>query len=101
MSARAKVLTVSQLSALGILDRKGPLSPSQLASAEKVQPPSMTRVVAALEDLGFVCRHPHESDGRQWVIALTEAGRVLLAENRNLRQAWLEARLGRAEPRSA
>ncbi len=94
----SEVLTVSQLSALGVLDRMGPLSPSQLASAEKVQPPSMTRVVAALEDLGFVCRHPHESDGRQWVIALTEAGRVLLAENRNLRQAWLEARLGELSP---
>lgn len=94
----SEVLTVSQLSALGILDRLGPLSPTQLAAAERVQPPSMTRVVSALEELGFVYRHPHQSDGRQWVIALTEAGRALLAENRSLRQAWLEARLDELTP---
>jgi DNA-binding MarR family transcriptional regulator len=94
----SEVLTVSQLSALGILGRMGPLSPTQLAAAERVQPPSMTRVVAALEELGFVIRHPHASDGRQCVIALSDAGRALLAENRSLRQAWLVDRLDELSP---
>jgi DNA-binding MarR family transcriptional regulator len=86
-------LTVSQLSVLGILGQRGPLSPTQLAAAERVQPPSMTRVIGALEDLGLVDRHAHETDGRQSVIALSAAGRALLAEDRSRRQAWLAGRL--------
>jgi len=46
---KSEGLTVSQLSVLGIIDREGPMSPTQLAAAERVQPPSMTRVVAVLE----------------------------------------------------
>ncbi len=91
-------LTVSQLSVLGILHRQGPLSPSQLAAIERVQPPSMTRVVAALEALSLVVRGAHVSDGRQSVIALTEQGRALLAEDRSRRQAWLACRLDELSP---
>ena len=86
-------LTVSQLSVLGIIDREGPLSPTQLAAIERVQPPSMTRVVAALEDLGLVRRDPHLTDGRQCLITLTERGGDLLAQDRSRRQAWLACRL--------
>jgi DNA-binding MarR family transcriptional regulator len=91
-------LTVSQLSVLAILGRRGPLSPTQLASAERVQPPSMTRIVAALEEMGLVDRHRHETDRRQCVIGLSEAGRALLAEDRSRRQAWLAARLDDLSP---
>lgn len=86
-------LTVSQLSALGVLARLGPSSPTQLAAAERVQPPSMTRTVAALEEMGLVRRLAHPSDGRQSVIALSEEGTALIARNRSLRQAWLVERL--------
>jgi DNA-binding MarR family transcriptional regulator len=86
-------LTVSQLSVLGIIDREGPSSPTHLAAAERVQPPSMTRVVAAIEELDLVRRQPHPSDRRQCVLALTDRGRDLLAEDRNKRQAWLACRL--------
>jgi len=86
-------LTVSQLSVLGILDRDGPLSPTQLALLEKVQPPSITRIIAALEELGLVQRAPHQTDRRQCVIALTDRGIGLLAEDRSRRQAWLVERL--------
>ena len=89
-------LTVSQLSVLGIIEREGPLSPTQLAAAERVQPPSMTRVVGALEELGLLHREPHPTDRRQCVLALTESGRDLLAEDRNRRQAWLACRAERA-----
>jgi DNA-binding MarR family transcriptional regulator len=91
-------LTLSQLSALGTLERDGALSPTQLAASERVQPPSMTRVVAVLEELGLVQRRPHATDGRQCVIALTDAGRGLLAEDRNRRQAWLARRLDDLSP---
>jgi DNA-binding MarR family transcriptional regulator len=91
-------LTASQLSVLGVLERTGPLSPSQLAAKERVQPPSMSRVVTALEQMGLVDRHSHESDGRQSVIALSLGGRDLLAENRSRRQAWLAGRLDELSP---
>jgi DNA-binding MarR family transcriptional regulator len=86
-------LTASQLSVLEVLERKGPLSPTQLAAKERVQPPSVTRVVAVLEQKDLVERHCHESDGRQSMIGLSPAGRALLAENRSRRQAWLAHRL--------
>jgi len=82
-------LTLSQLSALASLDRHGPCSPSALAEIERVQPPSMTRVIAALEERGLALRAPHETDRRQSVIALSEEGRCLLEVARRKRQAWL------------
>ncbi len=91
-------ITVSQLSVLGVLDREGPLSPTQLAVAERVQPPSMTRVVTALEELGLVRRQAHETDRRQCVLALTDSGRRLLAEDRSARQAWLACRMKELTP---
>src|ERR1035441_9090888 len=91
-------LTVSQLSVLGIIDREGPLSPTHLAAAERVQPPSMTRVLAALEELDLVHRQPHPTDRRQCVLALTDRGRDLLVEDRNRRQAWLACRLDEPLP---
>jgi len=95
---KSEGLTVSQLSALGTIEREGPLSPTHLAAAERVQPPSMTRVIAALEQLGLVHRHAHETDGRQCLIALSARGRELLAEDRSRRQAWLARRLDELTP---
>lgn len=86
-------LTVSQLSVLGTIEREGPLSPTQLAQRERVQPPSMTRVVAALEELGLVVRLAHVSDRRQCVIELSPDGRALLEQDRTRREAWLARRL--------
>lgn len=82
-------LTLSQLSALSSLDRHGPCSPTALAEIERVQPPSMTRVLAGLEERGLARRAPHETDRRQAVIALSDAGRALLEETRRRRHAWL------------
>ena len=84
-----ETLTLSQISALASLDRHGPCSPSALAEIERVQPPSMTRVIAALEERGLAVRAPHETDRRQSVLALSEAGRALLDETRRRRHAWL------------
>src|SRR5512135_1701684 len=86
-------LTLTQLAVLATLDRHGVMTPGELASHEKVQPPSMTRVVGALESAGLVSRAPHPSDGRQGLVTLTDAGRELLAEDRRRREAWLACRL--------
>ncbi len=84
-----ETLGLSQLSALAVLGRHGPLSPTALAEIERIQPPSMTRVIAALEERGLVEREPHATDRRQSVIAITEAGQAIIAEDRRRRQAWL------------
>jgi DNA-binding MarR family transcriptional regulator len=86
-------LTQSQQAALSSIARRGPLTPGELADIEKVQPPSMTRVVAALEAAGYVSRAPHPTDGRQVVVSITEAGRALLNATRRKRDEWLAPRI--------
>jgi DNA-binding MarR family transcriptional regulator len=88
-----QTVTLTQLAALSTLKAHGPLTPGELAAYEKVQPPSMTRVLAALEERGLVDRSPHPSDGRQALVELTEAGRDLLEQEVRMREAWLSRRL--------
>jgi DNA-binding MarR family transcriptional regulator len=86
-------LTHSQISALQSLDLGGALTPRELAEAERVQPPTLTRIVSRLEELGLVGRTPHPSDGRQVILALSPAGRELLEGYRRTRDEWLAQRL--------
>jgi DNA-binding MarR family transcriptional regulator len=86
-------ITLTQLSAMGSLHKRGPMSAGELASCERVQPPSMTKVLAMLEDRGLVRRDPHPSDRRQAIIAITDAGIALLESERRSRDAWLSQRL--------
>jgi len=58
-----------------------------------VQPPSMTKVLASLEDKGLVRREAHPTDKRQAIIALTDVGAELLDSERRQRDAWLSQRL--------
>jgi DNA-binding MarR family transcriptional regulator len=86
-------LTLTQMAALATLDRHGAMSPGELAEHEKVQPPSITRVLAVLEGRGLTTRTQHLTDGRQQVVALTQQGRALLREDRRKREAWLARQL--------
>ncbi|HVM28021.1 MAG TPA: MarR family transcriptional regulator [Mycobacteriales bacterium] len=86
-------LTLTQLAALATVERHGPLTPGALAAAERVQPPSMTRVVASLQDAGLVAREPHPSDGRQALLTVTPDGAALLREDRRRREEWLARQL--------
>jgi DNA-binding MarR family transcriptional regulator len=74
------------------------MSPGELAAHERVQPPSMTRVVVALDGMGLVTRTPHPTDGRQVVIELTPAAETLLTEEARAREAWLSNQLHRLTP---
>ncbi|TDC65221.1 MarR family transcriptional regulator [Actinomadura sp. GC306] len=87
-------LSVTQLAALAALERHGSMTPRELADHEKVQPPSMTRVIAYLEERRLVARRPHPTDGRQVVLNATEEGVALLADERRRKEAWLAMRLG-------
>jgi len=87
------VLSMGAMAVLGCLFRNGDLTVGDLAAQERVQPPSMTRIVNALEDGGYVVRRAHETDGRQVVVVLSERGRTTLLADRARRDAWLAQRL--------
>jgi len=91
-------VTLTQLSAMGTLHKKGAMSAGDLAAHERVQPPSMTKVLAMLEEKGLVTRAAHPSDKRQAIIALTAAGLDLLESERRQRDAWLSQRLAQLTP---
>lgn len=85
--------TLSQLSALATVGKSGPLSAGEVAAIERVQPPSMTKILASLEQAGWIERSPHPDDRRQSVIVITAAGRDLLDEETRARDEWLAQRL--------
>ena len=81
--------TPSQLTALATLYRDGPMTLGELATAERVKPPSMTRVVAALEERGLVRRDHSSDDARVVRVSATEEGRRAHEEYSKRRDAWL------------
>ena len=91
-------LTLSQLAALATLDRHGAQSPGELAAHEKISPPSMTRLLAVLEDEALVVRTPHPTDRRQVLLAVSAEGTALLKEDRRRRDVWLAQRLKDLDP---
>jgi DNA-binding MarR family transcriptional regulator len=86
-------VTLSQLSALATVGKCGPLSAGEIAGIERVQPPSMTKILASLEAAGWVERSSHPDDRRQSIISITPAGRQLLDEETRARDTWLAQRL--------
>ncbi len=91
-------LTLNQLSALGILARKGPLPVGELAACERIRPPSMTRIVSGLEELGLAVREPDLDDRRVINVRITDAGKARTAADRKRRDAWLTHKLRDLSP---
>lgn len=91
-------LTQTQLSALAVLHRDGPIGVGALAAAERVKPPTATRIVDQLEGRGLVSRGPDPSDGRCVKVQLTEAGTALITRTRARRDAFLATRLADLGP---
>jgi DNA-binding MarR family transcriptional regulator len=91
-------LTFSQLSALTSLQLAGALTPRELADVERVQPPTMTKIVGKLEERGLVARTPHPTDRRQVILAATEQGRAVYAQFERARNEWLARQLAELGP---
>src|SRR5262249_6233644 len=91
-------LSETQLAALATLERHGAMTRGELAEHEKVQPPSMTRVISVLVESQLVRREPHSSDRRQVMLTATEAGRDLVHKARRRREAGLARRPGEPAP---
>ncbi len=91
-------LSDSQYAVLAVLERDGAKTPRELAAFERVQPPSMTRTITGLVERGLVTRTDHPDDGRQVLVAITDAGRAVVRETRRRRDAWLARRLAELSP---
>lgn len=84
-----------QLSSLVSIEVHGPLRLGELAQREAVTAPTMTRVLAALDERGFIVRTPDPDDARSTRVTLSKDGSKALTEVRNRRTALLDARLAR------
>src|ERR1700735_2399786 len=71
-------LTPTQLAALSTVEQAGPLRLGDLAAAEGIAPSTLTRLVTALEELGYVRRHADPSDARASTLAITPRGQEAL-----------------------
>lgn len=90
-------MTQSQLSALSSVERLGPLTISDLAAIENVRPPTISRIVGALEGEGWIERVADPRDGRIALVQATTSGRRELARLRADREAWLARRLAQLD----
>lgn len=89
-------LTLSAISLLGTLGRRGPMPAVQLAAEEHLQPQSLTRLISRLERDGLIERRRSAADRRALVIALTENGKAVLAADLNARRRWLQKAMSTA-----
>lgn len=88
-------MSPARLSALSVLVFGGPMRLTDLALAEQVKPPTMTRIVAALEDRRLVRRRPVTGDARASILVATPRGVKVLREGRRRRVTRLARALGR------
>ena len=91
-------LSPSSAAALATIERRGPLAPSELAEIERVKRPTVTRVVARLEEAGLVERRSDPADGRAFLVSITREGSELLRRIRTRKNAYLARRLQRLDP---
>ena len=71
-------LTPTQLAALATVERAGPLRLGDLAAAERIAPSTLTRLVSALEEQGYVRRCAVPGDARAWTLVVTATGHAVL-----------------------
>jgi DNA-binding MarR family transcriptional regulator len=91
-------LSPSQTAALATIERHGPLTPSELAGRERVQRPTVTRVLARLEEAGLVDRAADPQDRRSCLVSISGAGSELLQALRDRKDAFLARRIDALEP---
>jgi len=91
-------LSPTLTSALATIDTHGPLTPSELASRERVQRPTATRLVARLEELGVLQRAADPTDRRSSLLSVTPEGHALMEEMRGRKTAYLARRIEKLDP---
>ncbi len=91
---RRGALSPNQTAVLGQLHKGGEMTPGEVAARLGLQPQSLTRTLAALEDEGWLRRTPDPADGRQSLLGITATGRRVLGEEMAPRDRWLAGVLG-------
>lgn len=91
-------LSPSQLATLSSVERLGPLTLGELSNAERVKPPTMTKIVACLEEQGLVSRTVDPKDRRVARVRATRAGLRFLEGSRQQKDAYLAERLRALDP---
>jgi DNA-binding MarR family transcriptional regulator len=91
-------LSPSQTATLATIERRGPITPSELAACERIQRPTATRVIARLEEAGLLSRAADPADGRSSLLSITAEGEALLERLRANKDAFLARRLEALEP---
>jgi DNA-binding MarR family transcriptional regulator len=91
-------LNAPRLSALSVIVFAGPITLGDLAAAEQVRPPTMTRIVNALEQRGLVLKKQNANDGRSTLLSATPAGKKLLMEGRARRVNSLAKQIAALAP---
>jgi DNA-binding MarR family transcriptional regulator len=91
-------LNAPRLSALSVIVFAGPVTLGDLAAAEQVRPPTMTRIVDALVELGLAAKNRNAADGRSTLITPTPAGKMLLIEGRERRVRTLARQIDALSP---
>ena len=91
-------LSPTQGAALNTIACHGPLTPSELADRERVQRPTVTRVLVRLEEAGLVDRAADPQDRRSSLVSISEDGRALLQAMRDRKDAFLARRIDALEP---
>jgi DNA-binding MarR family transcriptional regulator len=86
-------LSPSLTAALVTIERHGPLTPTEIAARERIQRPTVTRVLVRLEDMGLIERAADPGDRRSSLVTITEPGRALLSELRTRKTLFLARRL--------
>ena len=90
-------LSAALTSALATVEGQGPLTPSELAEAERVQRPTATRILDRLGERGLVARTPDPADRRSSLVTITPEGQALLRRLRGRKNAYLARRLRELE----
>ena len=91
-------LSPTLTAALATIDNHGPLTPSELATRERVQRPTATRLIARLEELGVLQRAADPTDRRSSLLSVTPEGHALLEEMRGRKTAYLAQRIEKLDP---
>jgi DNA-binding MarR family transcriptional regulator len=90
-------LSPSLTAALSTIERHGPLTPSRLAEIERIQRPTVTRLLATLEHDGLIERMADPDDGRVSHVLVTREGSALVKKLRSRKNAYLSKRLRRLD----
>ena len=91
-------LTASQASALATISRRGPLTVGDLAKAEHVSSPMITKIAKGLEEEGLVTRTVDPTDKRVTQMTITKDGERRLERSRSRKNAWLARQFDNLSP---